>query len=317
MRPQAIDRLGLNYGNISAANPSIIYCNLLGFGRSGRYSGLAAYDDAIQAACGLASLQEELIGRPAYIPTVLADKVTGLTAIYSILAALFHRERTGIGQEIDVPMFETMVAFVLVEHLCGAAFDPPLSRPVYPRVMARSRTPFATLDGELSVLVYNDKQWVNFARIAGREDLVHDPRFRTLPDRSRNLDAWNAAVAEIIATRTTADWLSVLADAGVPAMKVNTTEELFSDPHLEDVGFFKTIEHPIDGQLRLPGFPVQFSRTPAGFDSAARQQGEDTLEVLRAAGFTEERIADLQSAGAFSVPTAAPAATVQRERVVI
>src|SRR5258708_2451118 len=119
MRPQAIDRLGLSYDCISRAKPSIVYCNLLGFGRNGRYSGLAAYDDAIQAACGLASLQEELVGRAAYIPTVLADKVTGLTAIYSILAALLNKERTGIGQEIDVPMFETMVAFVLVEHLCG------------------------------------------------------------------------------------------------------------------------------------------------------------------------------------------------------
>jgi crotonobetainyl-CoA:carnitine CoA-transferase CaiB-like acyl-CoA transferase len=317
MRPQAIERLGLNYENIAEANPSIVYCNLLGFGRDGRYSGLAAYDDAIQAACGLASLQEELIGRAAYIPTVLADKVTGMTAMYAVLAALLNKERTGAGQEIDVPMFETMASFVLVEHLCGAAFDPPLSRPVYPRVMARSRTPFATLDGQLSVLVYNNKQWVNFARLAGREDLVEDERFRTLPDRSRNLDAWNAAVAEVIATRTTAEWLAVLAPAGVPAMKVNTTEELFSDPHLQDVGFFRTLDHPVDGTLRLPGFPVTFSRTPAGFDYSARQQGEDTTDVLREAGFSQERIDQLGDAGILANRTSAPRANGQRDRVAI
>ena len=317
MRPQAIERLGLSYAAISNANPSIVYCSLLGFGRDGRYSGLAAYDDAIQAACGLASLQEELVGRAAYVPTVLADKVTGMTAMYAVLAALLNKERTGTGQEIDVPMFETMASFVLVEHLCGAAFDPPLGRPVYPRVMARSRTPFATLDGQLSVLVYNNKQWVNFARIAGREDLVEDARFRTLPDRSRNLDAWNAAVAEVIATRTTAEWLEVLSAAGVPAMKVNTTDELFSDPHLQDVGFFRTLEHPIDGTLRLPGFPVQFYQTPAGFDSSARQQGADTIDVLREAGFPEERIDALASAGVLAIQEAAPPVNGQRERVAI
>ena len=297
MRPRAIERLGLAHEHVVQANPSIVYCNLLGFGKGGRYSGLAAYDDAIQAVSGLASLQEELVGHPAYMPTVLADKVTGITAIYAILAALFHRERSGEGQEIDVPMFETMASFVLVEHLCGAAFDPPVGRPVYPRVMARSRMPFATLDGKLAVLVYNDKQWVAFARITGRDDLVEDPRFRTLPDRSRNLDAWNEAVAGVIATRTTEEWITILAQAGVPAMKVNRTEDLFTDPHLKDVEFFKSVEHPIDGKLRLPGFPVTFSKTPGGFNAPAPQQGADTDQVLLEAGFSSDRISGLKEAG--------------------
>lgn len=315
MRPKAIERLGLDYRKVVEANPAIVYCNLLGFGREGRYAGLAAYDDAIQAISGLASLQEELVGHAAYIPTVLADKVTGMTAIYAVLAALLHKERTGEGQEIDVPMFETMASFVLVEHLCGAAFDPPIGRPVYPRVMTRSRKPFATRDGKLAVLVYNNKQWTAFARIAGREDLVEDPRFRTLPDRSRNLDAWNDAVAEVIATRTTAEWIEVLGQAGVPAMPVNSTEDLFSDPHLNDVGFFKALDHPIDGKLCLPGFPVHFSKTPGGFDTPAPQQGADTKAVLNEAGFSPERIAALDEAGILSPRTPATPSNGQRDRV--
>jgi len=313
MRPKAIERLGLDYARVVEANPSVVYCNLLGFGRDGRYSGLAAYDDAIQAISGLASLQEELVGHAAYIPTVLADKVTGMTAIYAILAALLHKERTGEGQEIDVPMFETMASFVLVEHLCGAAFDPPIGRPVYPRVMTRSRKPFATRDGELAVVVYNNKQWTAFARIAGRDDLVEDPRFRTLPDRSRNLDAWNDAIAEVIATRPTNEWIEVLAEAGVPAMRVNSTEDLFSDPHLQDVGFFKTLQHPIDGNLCLPGFPVTFSKTPGGFNAPAPEQGADTKDVLREAGFSPERIAALDQAGIFEARVTSAQRNGQRE----
>lgn len=299
MRLQALSRLGLNYAKVAELNPAIVYCNLLGFGRDGCYSGLAAYDDAVQAICGLAGLQEELTGRPGYMPTVLADKVTGITAVYAVLAALFHRLRTGEGQEVDVPMFETMASFVLVEHICGAAFDPPLGRPVYPRVITRSRAPFATLDGKLSVLVYNDKQWRNFARIVGRMDLVEDRRFRTLPDRSRNIDAWNEVVAKVIATRTSEEWLTILAEAGVPAMKVNTTDDLFRDPHLQDVGFFQRLDHPVDGALCLPAFPVVFSRSPGGFDSPAPDQGADTKDVLREASFSDERIAALEEAGVF------------------
>lgn len=315
MRLPALDRLGLTYARIAEANPSIVFCNLLGFGRNGRYSGLAAYDDAIQAISGLASLQHELIGHAAYIPTVLADKVTGMTAMYAILAALLHKGRSGEGQEIDVPMFETMASFVLVEHLCGAAFDPPVGRPVYPRVMTRSRKPFATRDGELAVLVYNNKQWAAFARIAGREDLVDDPRFKTLPDRSRNLDAWNEAVAEIIATRSTAEWFEVLAEAGVPAMPVNSTEALFSDPHLKDVGFFKTVEHPVDGKLCLPAFPVEFSKTPGGFVASAQDQGADTKDVLREAGFSDERVAAMEASGVLEARVASARRKSQPERL--
>jgi len=301
MRPAAIARLGLDYPAIAAVAPNIVYCNLLGFGRAGRYSGLAAYDDAIQAASGLASLQEELIGRPAYIPTVLADKVTGLTAMYAVLAALLYRERSGEGQEIDVPMFETMTSFVLVEHICGAAFQPALGRAVYPRLMTRSRRPFPTLDGNLSVLVYNDKQWGNFARIAQREDLIDDPRFTTLAERSSNLDDWNETVASVLTTKRTDEWLSLLSAAGIPAMRVNSTEDLLEDPHLDDVGFFQTLEHPTDGTLRLPGFPVSFAKTPAGFDTPAPQQGADTYDVLREAGFSNERIMALEKALIFEI----------------
>lgn len=298
MRPQAVAKLGIGYEEVAAVNPSIVCCNLLGFGRGGPYDGMAAYDDIIQACSGLVMLQNELLGEPQYMPTVLADKVTGLTGVYAVLAALLHRERTGEGQEVDVPMFETMTSFVLVEHLAGQGFEPPLGRPVYPRVVAPSRKPFRTADGHLAVLVYNDRQWCRFAEIAGRPDLIDDPRFAGLRARSQNIDAWNGVVGEILATRSSDEWMQVLGEAGVPAMRLNRTDDLFTDPHLDAVGFFRLIEDPTDGKLRFPGAPVRFGRTPGGFDRAGPLLGEHTVQTLRDAGFDEERIQALLASGA-------------------
>lgn len=297
MRPQAVEKLGIGYTAVVEVNPSIVYCNLLGFGRGGPYAGKAAYDDIIQAASGLVMLQNELIGTPLYMPTVLADKVTGLSGVYAILAALFHRARTGEGQEVDVPMFETMASFVLVEHLGGAGFDPPLGRPLYPRVTTPSRHPFATIDGFLAVVVYNDRQWCRFAEIAGRRELIDDPRFCSLTARSNNVAAWNDVVAEILATRTSDEWMAVLDEAGIPAIRLNQVDDLFHDPHLREVGFFKSLQDPIDDGLVFPNPPVQFARTPAGFNRAGPLLGEHTVEVLREAGISDSRIATLLSEG--------------------
>jgi crotonobetainyl-CoA:carnitine CoA-transferase CaiB-like acyl-CoA transferase len=291
MRLAPLQKLGLSYASVSAVNPGIVFCNLLGFGRNGRYAGLAAYDDIIQAVSGLVSLQEELTGVPRYLPTIVGDKVSGLTAVSAITAALLHKARTGEGQEVDVPMFETIAAFVLVEHICGHAFDPPLDeRPVYARIMAASRKPFATADGRIAMMAYNDKQWANFARLIGRDELITDERFCNLKARASNIQAWNETIADAIATQTTAHWMKVLPEVGVPAIRINTTSELFTDPHLQDVGFFKSFDDPIDGGMRLPGFPVEFSKTPAGFTQAGPSLGEHTREVLEEAGFTSERI---------------------------
>lgn len=300
MRPRAVAKLGIGYTELAEVNPSIVYCNLLGFGRGGPYDGTAAYDDIIQACSGLVMLQNELLGEPQYMPTVLADKVTGLTGAYAVLAALLHRERTGEGQEVDVPMFETMASFVLVEHLSGQGFEPPLSRPVYQRVVTPSRKPFRTADGHLAVLVYNDKQWSRFAQIAGRPELIDDPRFATLTARSHNVADWNGTVGEILAGRSSDEWMQVLGEAGIPAMRLNRTDDLFTDPHLSEVGFFQTIDDPVDGRMRFPGAPVHFSRTPGGFDRAGPLLGENTVQTLREAGFDDARIQALLDSGAIA-----------------
>jgi crotonobetainyl-CoA:carnitine CoA-transferase CaiB-like acyl-CoA transferase len=298
MRPAAVAKLGIGYEAVAAARPSIVYCNLLGFGRGGAYEGAAAYDDIIQACSGLVMLQKEMLGEPRYMPTIVADKVSGLTAAYAVLAALLHRERTGEGQEIDVPMFETMASFVLVEHIAGRGYEPPTGRAVYQRVVTPSRRPFKTADGHLAVLVYNDKQWRRFAEIAGRPELIGDPRFATLTARSANVSEWNRVVGDILAARASDEWMRVLGEAGIPAMRLNSTDDLFSDPHLREVGFFQLIDDPVDGRMRFPGAPVRFKRTPGGFERAAPLFGEHTVQTLREAGFDEKRIEALLASGA-------------------
>lgn len=293
IRPQAIEKLGLHYGAAKAANPQIIYCNLLGFGRGGRYSGKAAYDDTIEAASGLAMLQAEQIGTPQYVTTVVADKVGALTAAYAVMAAIVHRCKTGEGQEVEVGMFESMTAFLLAEHLTGAVFDPPLSRPVYPRLVAASRRPFKTADGYISVMVYNDKQWNAFARIANRPDLADDERFATTAARSKHVAEYYEFIEAIIAAQSTGYWLEAFDQAGIPAIRLNRTDDLFDDPHLNDVGFFKFVDTARDGRLKLYGSPVKFSRTQAEFKAVAPDLGEHTREVLSEAGLRPQEIDEL------------------------
>ena len=314
MRPQAIAQLGLEYAAFATANLSLVYCNLYGFGRGGRYAGMAAYDDTIQAACGLAMLQEEMLGQPSYVASVVADKICGLTAVYAIMAALLHRERGGEGQEVDVPMFETMASFVLVEHLGGQLFTPPMGRPVYARAASPARRPYPARDGYLSVLVYNDKQWQAFTQLVDRPDLGTDPRFCSLQQRSLNVDAWCDAVAEQIARRETAQWLQLLPAIGVPAMALNRTDDLFSDPHLGDVGFFAEVQDAQDGPLRMPRPPVEFHATPTPVRPGGPALGQDTEAVLAAIGLSAERIQSLSrhaskstDARAGAAPSLAPA----------
>jgi crotonobetainyl-CoA:carnitine CoA-transferase CaiB-like acyl-CoA transferase len=297
-RPQAATRLGLEYEAVRAANPAIVYCAAYGFRAKGPYGHRPAYDDVIQAASGLTSLQSAVAGEPRYVPTIVADKTSGMAMVQAVLAALVHQQRTGQGQAVEVPMLETLVSFVMVEHLYGETFVPAVDTAGYKRILAKSRRPFKTKDGYLSILPYTDANWRAFFTLTDREDLLQDPRFSTLAKRLANIEVLYAELGKIAETRTSADWLAALDDAGIPAMVVNTLESLLTDPHLEATGFWKTMEHPTEGTLRMPDPPYGFSETPAAIRRLPPRLGEHSVEVLREAGFSADEIDALIKRGA-------------------
>lgn len=297
-RPQVMTKLGLDYADMKKVNPKIIYCGAYGYSKKGPYGTKGALDDSIQAVSGIAMLNKLVLGEPRYLPTVLADKTTALTVVYALLAALFHRERTGEGQEIEVPMFETMVNFVMGEHLWGMTFEPPIGGPGYTRLMSKHRKPYATKDGYIAILPYLDAHWENFCKLSGHAELITEPRFRTLADRVRNIDDTYSKTAEIMATRTTGEWLEIFGASNVPTIEVNSLEDLAKDPHLEAVGFWKAVQHPTEGALRLPAFPVNFGSTPAEISRHAPRLGEHTREILAEAGLGDAQIEALLAAGA-------------------
>ncbi|WP_174184236.1 CaiB/BaiF CoA transferase family protein [Nocardia barduliensis] len=277
MRASAIARLGFGYDEVAALNPAIVYTNCYGYGRRGRDAGRTAYDDTIQAECGLPFVQEQLTGAAGYVGTIMADKIAGLTALYATTMALFHRERTGEGQEVEVAMFETMAAFMLVEHANGAMFDPPLGPAAYPRALTPNRRPYRTADGYLSALVYNDKQWTAF--VAAVRPPWAGPEFATLEQRAARIETVYARLAETFRERSTGEWLELLRALDIPAAPVRSLDDLFDNPHLRDADFFQTCDSPY-GAVRFPGPPTWFSRTPGRIAGPAPRLGADTAEVL-------------------------------------
>jgi crotonobetainyl-CoA:carnitine CoA-transferase CaiB-like acyl-CoA transferase len=276
MRGAAVSALGFGYDEVSAINETIVYTNCYGYGRRGPDANLTAYDDTIQAECGLPSVQERLTGESGYVGTIIADKVAGMTALYATMMALFHRERTGEGQEVEVAMFETMAAFMLVEHANGAMFSPPLGPAGYPRAVAPNRRPYRTKDGQISALVYNDKQWGAFVE-AVRPPWAGD-HLATLEQRVARIDTVYALLGETFLERTTQEWLDLLRSHDIPAAPVRTLDELFDNPHLEAVGLFEAVDTPT-GPVRFPGPPTWFSRTPGRVAGPAPRLGEHTIEV--------------------------------------
>jgi crotonobetainyl-CoA:carnitine CoA-transferase CaiB-like acyl-CoA transferase len=297
-RPQAAAKLGLEYEALRAVNPRIVYCATYGYRAAGPYGNKPAYDDIIQAGSGLAVLQTALAGEPRYLPTIVADKTSSMAVVAAILTALLHRERTGEGQAVEVPMFETMAAYVMVEHLYGETFVPALDTAGYKRILNRYRRPFATKDGYLAVLPYTDANWRRFFELARRPDLLEDSRFKTLASRLANIEALYEELGKIVATRTSAEWLADLDRENVPAMVVNSLETLLSDPQLEATGFWKTVEHPSEGTLRMPDIPTTYSRSPGEIRRLPPRLGEHSVEVLREAGFSQAEIDALLASGA-------------------
>lgn len=280
MRPKAIEKLGLSFEQLQPLNSQLIYCGMYGFSKDGLYQDKPAYDDIIQAASGIAAAQGKIAGAPQYLATVLADKTAGLVGLSAILAALYHREQSGIGQEIEVPMFETLVSYTMLEHMYGKTYSPALGPAYYSRVISPNRKPYKTKDGFLSVLIYNDKHWKTFFEVAEREDLITDNRFKDMKSRTEHIDFVYGTVEEILLTKTTDEWLSLLNAADIPCTKINTPDDLFEDPHLKSINFFESVNHPTEGEIWDMKFPVAFSETPVEVNRYAPNLGEHNNEVL-------------------------------------
>lgn len=298
MRPQAIARLGLGYAELAKANPRIVYCGAYGYGAKGPYASRPAYDDLIQGVSGLAALQGRAHGRPEYVATVLGDKTASLTVAYAVIAALFHRERTGEGQAIEVPMFETLVSFVLAEHLDARTFRPAQGDPGYARVLAADRRPYQTADGYVCAMPYTDRHWRRFFELIGRPEMAEDPRFATMRARQDHLDTLYALISDMMRTRSTAEWVARLDEAEIPVAPVNEMGDLFDDPHLAAVGLFREVEHPTEGAMTAVAPPATFSRTDASIRRLAPRHGEHGWEILKESGFDEAEIAALVACGA-------------------
>lgn len=301
VRPQALARLGLDYASVQARNPHIIHVSCCGFDQDGPDAGRPAYDDLIQGAAGIPWLMQQYgTPEPGYLPTTLADRVTGLHTVYAVTAALYARSQSGAGQAIVVPMFEALAQFVLGDHMAGLTFKPPLGEPGYARLLTPHRKPYATSDGMLCVLIYNDKHWRSFFDAIGESDgLGEDPRFITHSARAANIDAVYAQVERIMLTRSTEQWRLLLDKADVPNMPMNSPADLLVNPQLRATGFVTDTVHPTEGSMRVLAHPTKWSATPpAPVVSPAPRLGQHTQELLQQAGYSLDRIRALIELGA-------------------
>ncbi len=303
IRPQAMARLKLGYDEVRKANPRIIYVGAFGYSQRGPYAAKAAYDDLIQGATGLPwLLKESGAESPRYVPATLADRSVGLHIVNAVCAALYAREKSGRGQRVDVPMFESLLQTVMGEHLGGNTYLPGAGEktgaPGYARMLAKERRPYETRDGYVCVLVYNDKQWRAFFELIGRPELFAEPRYATPEARSRDFEGANALVAAEMKKRSTADWIAALERADIPVQRMNSLTDIVEDPHLAAIGYFRTVEHPSEGGIRSMAVPSEWSETAPEYRRHAPRLGEHTREVLREAGLRDGEIDGLIASGA-------------------
>src|SRR6202140_851236 len=296
--------LQLGYDVVSKLNPRLIYAGVFGFGQDGPYAAKPAYDDLIQGATALPALMAQTgDGVPRYVPNALVDRIVGLTAVGAICASLVHRDRTGRGQRLDIPMFETMAGFVMGDHMGGLTYEPPLDKGGYARHLSRDRRPYKTSDGYICVIVYNDKQWENFFKATGRDDLRRDPMFATFAGRAVNIDMVYAELARIFETRSTGEWTELLDKADVPVMPMHDLESILKDPHLVATDFFPVVNHPTEGKIRNMKVSASWSETSVEPARLGPRLNEHGAEILREAGFSADDIAALVRDG---VTRAAP-----------
>ncbi|HEY2660189.1 MAG TPA: CoA transferase [Caulobacteraceae bacterium] len=296
VRYDGLTRLGLSYEDVKAIKPDIVYVHAAGYGSDGPYAGEPAYDDLIQAAAGFGDLLNRTDGdqTPRILPSLVADKVSGLFMAQATLAALFHRQRTGQGQFVEVPMLECVTSFNLAEHMYGHVYDPPNGQWSYPRVTNPHRIPYATRDGHIGLLPYTDKQWDEFFRAAGwAERIAADERFSDYMTRGRHIRELYALVHSITPEKTTQEWLDLLKPLHIPVVKMNRLDDLIDDPHLDAVGLFETYSHPEAGDYVSMRPPVRFSETPGNIRRHPPRLGEHTVElVAEAEGILAEGLAE-------------------------
>ena len=302
MRSSAATRLGLDYASLSAANPALVYCHVKGYSDEGPYGGRPAYDDIIQAASGLAMMQSVIKGEPRYVPTIIADKISGVHAAYAIVLALMHQMRTGEGQQVDVAMFETMAAFNMLEHQWGHAFEPPIGPMGYEPVITAARRPYKTLDGYLSRLPYSNAHGRRFFELAGQAQIMDDPRFSTFAGRQKNVAAVWGEIERQVALKSNAQWLSLLGAEDIPFSVVNSIEDLTHDPHLQAIDFWKIMEHPTEGLLRMPMNPLRLHASPPDITRLPPNLGQHSEEILRECGYDDARIESLLTPGGACAP---------------
>jgi len=290
VRPDSMARMKLSYEDVCRVNPKIIYTGMFGFGQSGPYRAKPAYDSIIQGSAGVAALYHRAAGEPRYLPMVIADKTVGLISVQMILMALFHRERTGEGQSIEIPMFENMAAFVLSEHMYLKTFDPPRGPTGDPRLLDPQAKPLATRDGYICVSANTQAQAFGLFDAIGQPELKVDERFSTIPARFRNVGEYFRIRAEALKEKTTAEWLEIFEKADVPAMPYHTLDSLMEDPHLAEVGLFETIEHPTEGNIVNMTLPNKLSKGARTDFAAAPKLGQHSVEILAEVGFKDEEI---------------------------
>ena len=301
IRAAGMERLGFDYESVCKIKPDIIYCHAVGYGSKGQYAGRQAYDDLVQAAAGASYMlpMQDGTSEPRYFPGLIADKTTGLHAAYAMLAAFLHRERTGEGQFVEVPMLEAMVSFTMAENLFGHTFVPPKEPIAYSRSINPMRKPYKTKDGYIALMPYSDEDWRRFFRIGGREDLMNDPRYATYAARTLNITDLYQEAQKISPQKTTAEWMEVLAEQNVPCMLVHDLTSILHDPQLRDTGFLEEREHPSEGDYLAIHNPISFSQSPARIDKEPPLLGEHNAEILSELGISQDEVNELKASGAF------------------
>ena len=297
VRPSALARAGLDWDTLRALNPNLIYCGIVAFGEGGRYYNQPAYDPIVQSLSGIAGTFERAHGKPIFVPMVMSDHVTGLIAAQCIGFALYRREKTGVGESIEVPMLENMASFVMSEHMGGQTFIPAAGPTGDNRLVSPDYRPQPTKDGYITISPNTDAQAFAFFDAIGRPELKTDSRFNSPASRTTHAHDYFQVRAEGLAQRTTDEWIKLFAELDIPAARYNTIDDLFDDPHLNDVNFFAEVDHPSEGRIRMTKVPNTFGGGGRDDRRTAPLRGQHTNEVLTEIGYTKTEIEDMLSEG--------------------